>query len=221
MWRVRSTSSLFQTSLRWNGFVALAVAQKMFPPEGSAVVALVMATIIIPINIASVAVVARFGDRSPSWRRVALSTATNPLILACLAGIVMRVMPFGIYDPVMQALDFVAHAAIGMGLIVIGAGLRLGDLARGRLALWLPVPLKLVLFPAMLLALGPAFGVSGPQLGYLVLCGAVPTAMNGYVLARQLGGDAELYAATTTLPTALSFFTIPAFLAAAAALSAM
>ncbi len=46
-----------------------------------------------------------------------------------------------------------------------------------------------------------AFGVTGVQLSYLALCGAVPTAMNGYLLARQLGGDAELYAAVTTLQT--------------------
>ncbi len=65
-----------------------------------------------------------------------------------------------------------------------------------------------------------AFGVTGVQLSYLALCGAVPTAMNGYLLARQLGGDAELYAAVTTLQTALSFLTIPAVLAVTAQLSA-
>ena len=60
-----------------------------------------------------------------------------------------------------------------------------------------------------------AFGVTGEQLLYLTLCGAVPTAMNGYVLARQMGGDAELYATVTTQQTLLSFLTIPAVLAVA------
>jgi malonate transporter len=32
----------------------------------------------------------------------------------------------------------------------------------------------------------------------LALCAAVPTAMNGYLLARQMGGDAPLYAAVAT-----------------------
>lgn len=32
---------------------------------------------------------------------------------------------------------------------------------------------------------------------YLALSAAVPTAMNGYLLARHLGGDAELYPAAT------------------------
>lgn len=38
---------------------------------------------------------------------------------------------------------------------------------------------------------------------------AVPTAMNGYLLAKQMGGDAELYASVATIQTAASFLTIP------------
>ena len=83
----------------------------------------------------------------------------------------------------------------------------------------MPVVFKLVLFPIVLISLALAFGVQGPQLTYLALCAAVPAAMNGYILARQLGGDAELYAAVTTLQTALAFFTMPVVLTLAAQLS--
>jgi predicted permease len=107
----------------------------------------------------------------------------------------------------------IGRAALAMGLVAIGAGLKPGDLFHPRFALWLPVLLKLIVFPALLLGLAVAFGVRGPELQYLALCAAVPTAMNGYLLARQLGGDAELYAAVTTVQTAVAFFTIPAVLA--------
>jgi len=53
------------------------------------------------------------------------------------------------------------------------------------------------------------FGLQGENLVILALCGGVPTAMNGYLLARQLGGDAPLYATITTLQTAGSFLTLP------------
>jgi len=36
--------------------------------------------------------------------------------------------------------------------------------------------------------------------------------MNGYILARQMGGDADLYAATASLQVVLSMFTIPLIL---------
>lgn len=206
-------SSVFQTAMRWNGFIALAIAQKMFPPAGSAVVALVMAVIIIPINVFSVFVVTKFADSSANWARIGRTMALNPLILAALFAILMRFAPFRIYDPINETLILVANAALGMGLITIGAGLRIADIASLRFPLWLPVFLKLAVFPIILISLAWSLGLDGTQLQYLALCAAVPTAMNGYLLAKQLGGDAELYAAVTTLQTALSFFSIPAVLA--------
>jgi len=211
-------SSVFQTALRWNGFMALAIAQSLFPPEAAAVVALAMAAIILPINIICVMVITRFADRAAGLKSVVYRLATNPLILASAAALVLR-WTEGLYGPVNQALQLVGSAALGMGLIAIGAGLRVGDLASLRLAVWLPVVLKLAVFPALVIGIALALGLSGAELQYLALCAAVPTAMNGYLLARQLGGDAELYAVVTTTQTALAFFTIPLVLVLAAQFS--
>ncbi|MEX0956630.1 MAG: AEC family transporter [Rhizobiaceae bacterium] len=212
-------SSIFQTSMRWNGFIALAVAQKLYPPEASAVVALVMAAIIIPLNISSVAVVIRFGSGRADWRRTLFAVATNPLIIGVAIGILFRFLPGGLYAPLAEAVNLVGSAAIGVGLLAIGSGLRPAEALKPRLAIFVPLVIKLVLFPAVLIATGLALGVTGPQLIYLTLCGAVPTAMNGYVLARQLGGDAEFYAAETTLQTAVAFLTMPVALALATQLA--
>jgi malonate transporter and related proteins len=212
-------SSIFQTAMRWNGFIALAVAQKLYPPEASAVVALVMAAIIIPLNISSVAVVLRFGSGQADWRRTLFAMATNPLIVGVAIGILFRFIPGGLYGPLSETVNLVGGAAIGVGLLAIGSGLRPREVLKPRIAMLVPLTIKLVLFPATLIAVGLAFGVTGPQLVYLTLCGAVPTAMNGYVLARQLGGDAEFYAAETTLQTAVAFITMPIALAVAAQLA--
>ena len=59
------------------------------------------------------------------------------------------------------------------------------------------------------------FGLEGEVVVLLAICGAVPTAMNGFLLARQMGGNAHIYAAVATVQTAASFFTIPAILAVA------
>ncbi|CAN0578776.1 unnamed protein product, partial [Laminaria digitata] len=47
-------STVFQCTVRWNGFIALAIAEKLYGAEGAAVVALAMAVIIIPINLSTV-----------------------------------------------------------------------------------------------------------------------------------------------------------------------
>ena len=135
-------SSVYQTAVRWNAFIALAVAQKIFPPEGMAVVALAMAVIIVPINLASVAVVTRFAHREMDWPKLGRNILTNPLILTCFAAIGLRFAPFGLYAPITEALDLAGRAALGMGLVAIGAGLRPEDLLRPSFALVLPVVLN-------------------------------------------------------------------------------
>lgn len=206
-------SSIFQTALRWNGFMALAIAQEIFPPAGSAVVALVMAVIILPVNALSILVVMRFSGRPSGGLRLIGAIAINPLILGSVLAVAARMLPFPLYGPINDTLVLAGSAALGMGLFIIGAGLDVADLARLRLAMWLPVALKLAVFPLILVTLAWAMGLDSQQLQYLALCAAVPTAMNGFLLARQYGGDAELYAAVTTLQTTVAFFSIPAVLA--------
>jgi predicted permease len=147
------------------------------------------------------------------------ATARNPLIIGVLAGIVLRLLPGGLYAPFSETVGLIANAAIGLGLISLGAGLRPADLLRLRGVIWLPVLLKLAVLPALLCFVALAFGVQGQHLVYLVLVGSVPTAMNGYMLARQLGGDAEFYAAVTTLQTVLAVVTMPTALALASQVS--
>ncbi|WP_193178420.1 AEC family transporter [Oricola nitratireducens] len=212
-------SSVFQTTVRWNGFLAFAVAEKLFPPEGAAMVALVMAIVIIPINVESVAAVAWFTEKAPNIGGVARKIAVNPLVLAAAAALIMRSLPFSLPGPVMEMLHLVARAALGMGLMAIGAGLRPQDALRPNMAVLLAVANKLAVFPAMVITIALAMGLDGQQLSYLALCAAVPTAMNGYVLARQMGGDAELYAAIATIQTAFSFLSIPLVLGVVTQLS--
>ena len=202
-------SSVFQTALRWNGFLAFAIAEKLFPPEGAAMVAMVMAIIIIPINLMTIPAVAVFAGRDPNMSGILRKIAVNPLILATAGGIVMRFMPFALPGPVMEMLNYVARAALGMGLMAIGAGLRPQDALRPNIAVATAVVLKLAIYPALVIALALAFGLGGNQLFYLALCAAVPTAMNGYVLARQMGGDAPMVANILTLQVISAVVTIP------------
>ena len=214
-----SFTTIFQTGIRWNGFVALAMAEKLHGTEGLALVALVMALIIPPINFACVGIMVFFGSGARNLAAFALGLARNPLILACLAGLAARLLPFDIYGPALQAVDLIAVTSLGLGLLMVGAGLRVGDALKPRPVVGVTALVKLLVFPFLMIAVASAFGVTGDTLELLVLCAAVPTAMNGYLLARQMGGDAPLYAAITTIQTAASFLTMPLALWAAAYIS--
>lgn len=211
-------TTIFQTSIRWNGFVALAVAEKLYGTFGLGLVALVMALIIIPINLINVSVLLWFGSNTRGLGAFARRIVSNPLILGCVAGILMRFVPAGLYPPIAEAIDLIARSALGLSLLMVGAGLRIRDALLPRPAVILATVLKLLALPALMILLAVAMGIRDDTLLVLALCGAVPTAMNGYVLARQMGGDAPLYSAVATVQTALSFLTMPLVLAVAAQL---
>lgn len=211
-------TTIFQTSIRWNGFVALAVAEKLHGAIGLGLVALVMALIIIPINLINVSVLLWFGSNTRRFGAFVRGIVSNPLILGCVAGILMRFVPVGLYPPITEAIDLIARSALGLSLLMVGAGLRIRDALLPRPAVILAVVLKLLALPALMILLGWTIGIRDETLVVVALCGAVPTAMNGYVLARQMGGDAPLYSAVATVQTALSFLTMPLVLTLAAQL---
>ncbi len=57
-----SYSSVFQGFTRWNGFVALAIAQKMGGQPAVTIVALGIGAMAIPVNIINLTMVAKWGD---------------------------------------------------------------------------------------------------------------------------------------------------------------
>ncbi|APG84183.1 transporter [Sinorhizobium americanum CCGM7] len=202
-------TSIFQTATRWNAFIALAVAEKLYGALGLSLTALVMALIIIPINFYNVAVLVWFGGGSRGIGLFFLRIVTNPLIVASALGILCNLAGIEVYSPVMRTIDMLASASLSLGLILVGAGLKIADALKPSAPAVLAVALKLIAMPIFMVAGSALLGISGDALVIIGLGAAVPTAMNGYILAKQMGGDAELYAAVATIQTAVSFFTIP------------
>ena len=64
--------------------------------------------------------------------------------------------------------------------------------------------LKLILMPVLAIGLALGFGLSGANLVIVAACSAVPASSSGYVMARQMGGDAPLVAQIITLQTILA-----------------
>jgi malonate transporter and related proteins len=209
-------TSLFQTTTRWNGFVALAIAAKTSGATGLTMVGLVMAAIIIPLNLINVTVLLWFSGRERSYRALAYKIVTNPLILSTALGILVNLARIPIYEPVMQTIDLLSQASLSLGLLTVGAGLRVMDALKPKLLVLLAVVLKLFAFPVVGVLIGFALGIEGEGIVMLALCAAVPTAMNGYLLAKQMNGDADFYAAAATLQVAISFFSIPVVMTLAA-----
>ena len=208
-----SYTSIFQASTRWNGFVALPVVGKLYGSPGIAIVAVAMAVLVPVINVINITVLATWASdrRPPAWR-IALTVLRNPFIWGSALGIGVNLSGIAIYEPLMKTMSLLGAAALGLGLVMVGAGLREEEALSPSPAMWAGTLLRLFITPVVMAGWALFFGLSGMAFVTVIICGAVPTAMNGYVLARQMGGDAPLYAATVTVQTALSFLTLPAFI---------
>lgn len=208
-----SYSTIYQVSTRWNGFIALAIVEKLYGDEGISLVAVALAAMVPIVNTQNVTIVTLLlSDQRPTALRLLRSVFTNPLILGCSTGLVINLLSIPVYQPVLTTLEILGSAALGVGLVLVGTGLRLRAALTPSRDAWLGVILKLIVFPAFVGALAFAFGLTGEALVIAIICASVPTAMNGYLLAKELGGDAPLYAAVVTIQTVVSFFTIPLFI---------
>ena len=211
-------TSLFQAATRWNTLVALSLAGTLLGEVGVTVVAVAAIAMIPPLNVMSVAVLARYAGARTDWRGMVEPLATNPFIWSVVIGILINLSGLTLPEVIMSFANILGRAALGAGLLLVGAGLRLETLVRPHRATWLSAFWKLVLVPALAAVLSVIAGVGGGALLATLICAGVPTAPNGYVLARQMGGDAPLLAQMITLHTVLAVFTLPLVIALAEAL---
>ncbi len=204
-------TSVYQGVIRFNTYIGLAVALAVFHAEGGTVAALVMAIMIPLINVLCVLVLTIHAGGSATVTGVARGLITNPLIVACLTGIGLNLSGIGLPWGSAAVLEILARAALPLGLLAVGAGLRLEGLRRPGL-LAAASGLKLLALPALAAGLCWVAQPGRLETAVLVTFAALPGASTAYVLARQLGGDAPLIAAIVTVETAAALVTLPAVL---------
>jgi hypothetical protein len=203
-------SSIFQGATRWQTYVALAVCGNLYPDIGLALASVAMVAIIPLVNVLSVAVLAHYASpERKSVGTIVMTVVRNPLIWACMIGVVINVLHVPLPRIWHEVADALGRSSLAIGLLVTGAGLHLNGMLRPSAGATVGVFLKLILMPALAIPLALAFGLSGPNLVIVAACSAVPASSSAYVLARQMGGDAPLLAQIITLQTILAAVTMP------------
>lgn len=207
-------TSVFQGSVRFNSYVALAVIPAVFGKGGLELLAILIAVVVPLVNVLSVLMLALFaGGPSPTPWRVMRSIATNPLIVASVLGILANLSLHGLPGTLDGALSVLARAALPSGLMAVGAALVPGEFRAHARGLSVSLAARFALLPVLSFGIGSLLQLPAEALGVLVLFQAQPTATSAYLLARQLGGDAELMASIITGQTLLAFGVLPVVVA--------
>ena len=203
-------TSLLQGASRWHTFIAFAIIPLQFGPKALSIGAVSAAAMTPLLNILCVIVMSRFAREARLHpKQLALSIIRNPFVFSSLGGVAWQLLGLPVPAMGIQVLDMIGRGALGLALLTVGAGLRLGDAISG----WPPVlaatVLKLLIMPLLMSSALLAMGVTGDAFAVALLCGAVPTGSGAYVLARQMGGDAPMVANILTLQVIAAAVTIP------------
>ena len=203
-------TSLVQGAARWHTFIAFAIIPLTFGAKALSLGAVSAAAMTPLLNILCVIVMARFAHETyVAPRQLLVSILKNPFVFSSLGGVAWQLSGLELPAMALQVLDMIGRGALGLALLTVGAGLRVGSVVKEWQPVALAVILKLVAMPALMALTLWLMGVQGEAFAVALLCGAVPTGSGAYVLARKMGGDAPMVANMLTVQVIAAVLTIP------------
>jgi malonate transporter len=208
-------TSIFMGSTRFNTYIGIAVAGSLYGEMGLVIASVAIAVLVPQVNILSILVLTKFASRPKrerTWYSELILIVTNPLILASGLGIFLSLRSLQL-PHIMDSLIYdMGAASLPLGLMAVGAGLKLKTVFKVKSSLIWTAFFKLFVMPLTTILICYLMGVEGIYVKVAVLFACLPSASTAYILSRQLGGDAPLMAAIITTTTILAAATMPLFL---------
>ena len=200
---------MIQAAFRSNFvLLGLPIAQELLPNASFGITALMIAIVVPIYNMMSVVVLEYFRGSKPKLGEVLLAVIKNPLIIASVAGLLMKALHITLPEVLVSFAGKMNSAATPLILLLLGASFEAQELATYKKELLVCVGLRLVVFPGLILTLSMALGLRDIEFVTLLAMTTAPTAVNSFNMAQQLGGDSHLAGSAVVVSTALSFFTL-------------
>jgi predicted permease len=203
-----------QTAFRFNSYVALALADRIGGTAGLASMALLVAITVPVANVAAVWPLARAGGAS-----FAREQLRNPLIIGTVAGLLGNLLGLRLPEALQLTMQRIGGAALPLGLMAVGAGLRFGALRVAPALAAALLSIRHLLLPALALGLVLAFALPAEQQRIMVAFAAMPTASSAYVLAVRMSDHGGYVAGLVTASTLLGMASVPGWIALCDALT--
>lgn len=196
-------ASRFQCAFRYNTYIGIAVAGKLYGEPGIALMGVVCGVMIPLMNVAAVWMLAHHGSLN-----ISRELARNPLILATVAGLILNVTGMELPVPAQQFLGRLSEATVAIGLLTVGAALRWRRSVRGLGSEVYILAVKLLAVPLVAWGTARGFGLHGVYFGTVVTFAALPPASAAYILTVRLGGDGPGVAWLISVGTVAAMITL-------------
>lgn len=201
---------IIQGGFRANtAIIGLAYVANVYGDSGVALAAVYVASTTILYNI--LAVICLTSTQSKLGLKglidVLASIAKNPLIIGIMLGVLLLLLNIKVPTVLIDTGQYFANMTLPLALLCTGATLNLGELRSKGLNAWFSSIFKLLLSPVLITGGAYFCGFSQFELGLLFFMTAAPTAAASYVMARSMGGNANLAANIIAITTAGSLIT--------------
>jgi hypothetical protein len=211
-WSREATAGAGMASIGGNSaFLGAPLAAALFGAQAIAPAAAVVAVDCTFIMILATATL-RGASADGSWKRTAVLTAANPLVIAALIGLAMTFAGVIAPGPIDQALATLRATASPVGLVALGivVGLEFGHPAEGEVRpVAVSVAFKTLLAPALVWLATGLVGADPLFRNTATLLAASPTAVNVFIQTRTLNVFSRGGAMSTVLATLVTVVTLP------------
>lgn len=214
--------SYIMGSCRGNtGLVGLAVAAQIFGQDNIVIPALISSVLMLSCNIASVIVYEICAEKERALaaggegrkanidpKLMLRDLAKNRLITGILVGLVFNLLKIPVPDWIMSAVNGLSNSASPLSLIVLGATFSLKAALPEKRNLIIAILFKLMIMPAIFVALPLAWNWEGTAIVALMVQSASPTAVSSYPMAKASGCNGQVAGDIVTLTTSFSMLTL-------------
>ena len=195
-----------QGAFRGNcGIVGLALAANLYGDYGLSAGGILLGLVIISYNILSVVVLLAYQHgQSASPGKILHDILHNPLIISVVIAIPVAALNLELPAWVMTSGDYFASLTLPLALMCIGATVSLRSIRTDSRTAMSASLMKMVTLPALATTAAWLWGFRGAELGLLFVFFASPTAAASFVMAKAVGGNAQLAAAIIVITTLAS-----------------
>jgi hypothetical protein len=190
----------------------MAVTLSALGEDGARQFSILIGVVIPLINVLAVSTLTWFAQEKLSLKkRLSLTVKavlTNPLIIACLAGIAYWkwIGSFPVFiDNTFRLASFVT---LPLALLSIGGALTFGGMKQYYKLSLVACVFKLIILPLIGYLFLKIFGTAGLSFKVGMIYFTLPTSTALYILSAQLSSDTRLASAVIALSTLLSFFSL-------------
>jgi hypothetical protein len=204
--------SFSQSCYRFNTYFGMAVMLNALGEDGARQFSILIGLIIPIINILAVSTLSWYSEKKVTLpQRMGLTAKaliSNPLIIACIGGIVYWKLIGGFPVFIDNTFRLASFVTLPLALFSIGGALTLSSMKDHFKLSLVACVFKLVILPLIGYLFLNAFNATGISFKVGMIYFTLPTSTALYILSSQLSSDTQLASAAIALSTLLSVISL-------------